>query len=418
MRRDRLSAVAPRVVVIAGVVVFAVYVGNWLALIVHDASKAADYTAFMTGWTIVLDGRGRDLYDVATQVEVQQRLLGGLSFAAGLNPFNNPPHLVLPFVPLATMPLFPSFLAWSLIQLGLLAWLVWRLLTQVANAWRPAERALMVVALLAMPPLEITFLQGALSLLMTVAALEAFIALRSGRDRAAAIWLVVLSLKPQVAIAIGAAVLGGRRWQIVGWGLGLLAGTVILATIVMGAGIWLAYARFLGDYLGSFDVLSVRPAVMWNLRGTIAMLLGPERAAAEAGVINAFTVLVWVAGLIGIAIWWARRQWDAGSPRFQLGFALTLIVGMLLSPHLNPHDGLLLVPAGALAYGVIRTERQGPAFGALLLAAPFVILFTNPDSANDVSGTPIRVPVVIMLVMAGWIAMTLAKSRTLTPATA
>ena len=49
MVRDRLSAVALRVVVIAGVCVFAVYVGEWLALIVNDASKAADYTAFMTG---------------------------------------------------------------------------------------------------------------------------------------------------------------------------------------------------------------------------------------------------------------------------------------------------------------------------------------------------------------------------------
>jgi hypothetical protein len=418
MGRDRLAAVALRVVVIAGVVVFAVYVGNWLALIVHDASKAADYTAFMTGWTIVLDGRGRDLYDVATQVEVQRRLLGGLSFAAGLNPFNNPPHLVLPFVPLATLPLFPSFLAWSLIQLGLLAWLAWRLLTQIANEWRPAERVLMIVALLAMPPLEISFLQGALSLLITVAVLEAFIALRAGRDRAAAVWLVVVSLKPQVAVAIGAAVLGGRRWRVVAWGLGLLAVTAILATVVMGVGIWPAYARFLGDYVGSFDVLSVRPSVMWNLRGTIAMLLGPERAAAQAGAINTVAVLAWIAGLIGIAIWWARRDWDAGSTRFQLGFALTLIVGMLLSPHLNPHDGLLLVPAGALAYGAVRTERLGPAFGALLVAAPFIVLLTNPDSANDTSGTLIRVPVVIMLVMAGWIATTLAKTRTLTPAAA
>src|SRR4029079_12144744 len=123
MGRDRLSAVALRLVVIAGVCVFAVYVGEWLALIVNDASKGADYTAFMTGWTIVLAGRGKDVYDVATQVEVQRRLLGGLSFVAGLNPFNNPPHLVLPFVPLALLPLFPSFLVWSAIQFGMLVWL-------------------------------------------------------------------------------------------------------------------------------------------------------------------------------------------------------------------------------------------------------------------------------------------------------
>jgi hypothetical protein len=409
MGRAWIPAVAVRVAIVAGLVVFAAYVGLWLALILHDGAKQADYTAFMTGWTIVLDGRGHDLYDVPTQIEVQRRLLGGLSFEAGLNPFNNPPHLVLPFVPLAILPLLPSYLVWGVIQLALLAWLAWRLLTEVAANWRGTERVLLVVAMLAMPPLVITLLQGALSLLVTVAMLEAFIALRAGRERAAAIWLVVASLKPQVVVAIGAAVLGARRWRVVTWGLGLLAATALVATLVMGPGIWPSYARFLGDYVGSFDVLSVRPAVMWNLRGTLTMLAGPERAATEADTINTLALVAWVVGLVGIGIWWWRETWAPASPRFQLGFALTLLIGLLLSPHLNPHDGLMLVPAGALAYGVVREWRWGPAFGALLFATPFLVLVTNPISANDVGGTPIRVPVVIMLVMAAWIAVALRR---------
>ena len=410
MRSRWLPAVALRIAIVAGLVVFAVYVGLWIALILNDGSKSADYTAFMTGWTIVLDGRGHDLYDVATQAEVQRQLLGGQSFEAGLNPFNNPPHLVLPFVPLAVLPLLPSYVVWGVVQVGLLAWLGWRLLTQVAADWRGSERVLLIVAMLAMPPLVITLFQGALSLVVTVAMLEAFIALRAGRDRAAAAWLVVGSLKPQVVVAVGAAVVGGRRWRVVGWGLGILAVTVALATIVLGVGIWPAYARFLGDYVGSFDVLSVRPSVMWNLRGTITMLVGPDRAADAASAINTVALVVWIAGLVGIAAWWSRRTWEPASPRFQLGFALTLVLGMLLSPHLNPHDGMLLVPAGALAYGAIRAERSGPAFGALLFAAPFLILVANPLSANEVWGTLIRVPVVIMLVMVGWIAVTLARA--------
>ena len=294
-----LPAVGLRVVVIAGLVVFATYVGLWIALIVNDGSKSADYTAFMTGWTVVLDGRGHDLYDVATQAEVQRRLLGGLSFEAGLNPFNNPPHLVAPFLPLALLPLLPSYVVWGVIQLGLLAWLGWRLVTRVATDWRGSERVLLVVAMLAMPSLVITLFQGSLSLVVTVAMLEAFLALRDGRERTAAVALVAASLKPQVVVAIGAAVLGGRRWRVVAWGLGLLALTVVLATLLMGVGIWPAYFRFLGDYVGSFNILSVRPSVMWNLRGTIAMLVGPERAAAQADAINTISLVVWVAGLVG-----------------------------------------------------------------------------------------------------------------------
>ena len=404
-----LPAITLRVAIVIGLVVFAAYIGLWIALIANDGSKSADYTAFMTGWTIVLDGRGHDLYDVPTQIEVQRELLGGQTFEAGLNPFNNPPHLVLPFVPLAVLPLLPSYVIWGAIQIGLLAWLAWRLLTEVATDWRGSERVLLIVAMLAMPPLVITLFQGALSLVVTVAMLEAFIALRAGRERAAAAWLVVGSLKPQVVVAIGAAVLGGRRWRVIGWGLAVLGVTVAAATVVMGVGIWPAYARFLGDYVGSFDVLSVRPTVMWNLRGTITMLVGPERAADQAASINTIALAIWVVGLIGIAVWWARRSWEPTSPRFQLGFALTLVVGMLLSPHLNPHDGMLLVPAGALAYGVLRGERFGPAFGAFLFAAPFLILVANPLSANEVWGTLIRVPVVIMLVMVGWMIVALSR---------
>ena len=152
----------------------------------------------------------------------------GCSFEAGLNPFNNPPHLVLPFVPAgapAAAPELPASGASS--SSACSTWLGWRLLTQVANGWRPAERVLMIVALLAMPPLgSHASSRERLSLLVTVAMLEAFIALRAGRERAAAVWLVVVSLKPQVAVAIGAAV---RRAGAAGgssaWGLGLLAGT-------------------------------------------------------------------------------------------------------------------------------------------------------------------------------------------------
>jgi hypothetical protein len=304
------------------------------------------------------------------------------------------------------------------IQIGLLGWLGWRLLTRVANDWRGSERVLLIVAMLAMPPLVITLFQGALSLVVTVAMLEAFMALRDGRERTAAVWLVVGSLKPQVVVAIGAAVIGGRRWRVVGWGLAVLGVTVAAATVVMGVGIWPAYARFLGDYVGSFDVLSVRPTVMWNLRGTITMLVGPERAADQAAAINTVALVIWIVGLIGIAAWWARRAWEPTSPRFQLGFALTLVLGMLLSPHLNPHDGMLLVPAGALAYGVLRGERFGPAFGAFLFAAPFLILVANPLSANEVWGTLVRVPVVIMLVMVAWIAVALNRTPRSAPGAA
>ena len=76
---------------------------------------------------------------------------------------------------------------------------------------------------------------------------------------------------------------------------------------------------------------------------------------------------------------------------------MTLVLGLLFSPHLNPHDDLLLVPAGAIAYGAVRERAEGPWLGLALLVAPFAVLVLNWIDVNQVGGPLIRVPVVLML---------------------
>ena len=63
-------------------------------------------------------GDGANLYDPAFQARVQKDDPRRRTFEAGLNPFNNPPHLVLPFVPLTVLPLTASYVAWAVVQLG------------------------------------------------------------------------------------------------------------------------------------------------------------------------------------------------------------------------------------------------------------------------------------------------------------
>ncbi len=393
-----LRRIAARIGFAAGAAVFALYLGLWGALVGSGGSDGADFTAFYTGWTIVAEGRGADLYDASVQAEVQQRILGGRTFEAGLNPFNNPPHIVLPFVPLAALPLRAAYLVWSALQLALLGWLVWRLLTRIAGAWSREERTLLIGASIAAPPLALALLQGSFSLLVTVALLEVFLALRDGRLRATVAWLVLASVKPQAVLSTGVALLVARRWWIV---LACSAVGLLLAasaTIVMGVGIWAAYLHFLGEYVGSFDVFSVRPSVMWNLRGTLALLLGPEISPDEASTINTLALVGQIAALAAVAWLW-RGRWDVGSPLFAVRFSLTIVLGLLFSPHLNTHDDLLLVPAGAVAYDALRGRPYAPALGIALFAAPFIVLLTNPLSVNEVGGPPIRMPVLLMLAL-------------------
>jgi glycosyl transferase family 87 len=406
MNRRRLLA---RIGLIAGGVVFLFYIGLW-AIWIRGGSEGSDYTAFYTGWSIVAHGDGANLYDPAVQADAQKTILGGRSFEAGLNPFNNPPHLVLPFVPLTELPLNVSYVVWAIVQVVLLGWLLWRLVTRVAAGWTRDERTLLVAAAIAAPPLALALLQGSFSLLVTVALLEVYLALCAGGQLAAAAWLVVASVKPQAVLTTGVALLAARRWVVVGWAaLGVVV-LALAATAVMGVGIWASYLRFLGDYIGSFDVFSVRPSVMWNLRGTLTLWAGTEPSAATAQLINTIALVAQVAALAAVAWLW-RGTWDAGTPSFALRFALTLVIGLLFSPHLNPHDDLLLVPAGAIAYGAVRERAEGPWLGVALLIAPFAILVLNWIDVNQVGGPIVRVPVLLMAAFAVVLAVLLREER-------
>ena len=402
-------------ITILGFSVFAVYIGLWLALIVGGHTEQADYTAFYTGWTIVADGHGPDLYDIGTQTATQQAILGGRSFEAGLNPFNNPPHLVVPFVPLAALPLRTSYLVWGAIQIGLLAWLVWRLWSAVAAEWTREERVALVAVSLAASPLIITFLQGAFSLLACVAVVEAYLALRRSHDGRAGAWLVLATIKPQAVAGLGVMLLVGRRWRAIGVGLLVAALLAVLATVVLGPAIWGDYLRFLSRYVSTFDELSVRPSVMWNLRGTLTLLIGPDHAAEQAGLINGLAFAGQILGLVAVAWLW-RGRWSPTTPDFDLRFALTIVIGLLTSAHLNPHDDLLLVPAAAIAYRALRERPEGGRDGLLLAVATFVVLIANGISANAVEGPPIRVPVVVMALFAIGLAWRLRAPSAAAPA--
>ncbi len=394
---------------VLGGAVFALYLGLWGALMAQGHTDGADYTAFYTGWTIVLDGDGANLYDPATQAATQREVLGGRSFESGLNPFNNPPYVVLPFVPLALLPLQASYAVWAVVQLALLAWLVWRLWTRVAADWSREERSLLVGASLAVPPLALALFQGSFSLLTTVALLEVYLALGRRWGARAGLWLVVASIKPQAVLATGVAMMAARRWRLVAVAVGTLAALAGAATLVMGVGVWSDYLRFLGDYVGSFDVMSVRPSVMWNLRGTLTLLIGPEVTEAQAATINTVALVAQVAALAVVAWLW-RGRWDVGSPAFALRFSLTLVLGLLFSPHLNPHDGLLLVPAAAIAYGALRTRSDGGWIGLALFASPFVVLLTNPLSVTEPGGPLVRTPVLLIATLAVLLAVTLRSA--------
>ncbi len=379
----------------------AVYVVLFAGLFVTGRTRGSDFTAFYTGWKIVLEGHGSQLYDPAVQAAVQRTILGGQTFAAGLAPFTNPPHMVLPFVPLGLLPLDAAYLVWACVQALLLVWILAMLLRSVARDWTRAERFSLVAASVAFPPLAIGFFQGAFALVLVAGVMGTLVSLRAGREVRAGGLLALASVKPQGMFGMGIAVLLSRRPRALAaaaaWGVGL----AVVATVVLGPAIWGAYLTFLGTYTSSFDRLSVDPAVMWNLRGTLTLILGRDNAA----LVNGLGYAGLAVGVAAIAWLW-RRGWphDADPALLDgdtaLRIALTIALTLLLSPHLNPHDDTLAAIAVALAYGAMRGTTNGMIFGAGAMLAPVAILLVNGIAADAPTSLPIRLPTVLLVVLA------------------
>lgn len=311
--------------------------GFWFIAFQQNLIWRADFSAFYTGWFMAREGMGSNLYDLSAQTITQRTILDGRSFADDLLPYINPPHLTLPFVPLAWLPLSTAYGVWAIIQIALIMLCIYLLLAITAEIPRPLVIQ-GIVAFLAFPPLAGTLLRGTFSLLLLAALLLTYRALEQGRERTAGLWLILLSLKPQLLLAPGALLVGTRRWSAI---LYLSIGGFILsigATAVFGWSIWSAYLRLLAEINTYFGQNGIHPAHMPNLRGLLTNVLGAERA----GWINTLSTIVFILGGLGLmCLWWRTTTFT--SPTAALRFALSITVGLGLSPHLYSHDALLLV---------------------------------------------------------------------------
>jgi hypothetical protein len=396
-----------------GLAIATVYVGLFVLLVVDGWTRGADYTAFYTGWTIVLQGRGPELYDPAVQAEVQRTVLGGQSFAAGLNPFNNPPYAVLPFVPLALLPLEPSFLVWTCLNVVLLASILLVMLRTIAAGWSGRERAALVALAVAFPPTAIVFFQGAFSLLLLGGVLAGVVGVVARPVRAGAA-LAVAAIKPQGVFGAGLALAAGRRWRAAGASLVVLAALALAATIVLGPGTWASYVRFLAGYLSSFDVLSVDPAAMWNLRGTLTLALGRD----SPGLVNGLAYLGFAVGVVLVLATWTWQRpptMDPRDPGVAIRWSLTVCLTALFAPHLNPHDDVVLILAAALAWAALRGTRVAAPLAIGVATAPALILLTNGLRADAPTDLPIRVPTLLLLLLTVVVATAMARRPWATP---
>ena len=338
----------------------------WAIAYTHRLTLGADFTAFYTGWSLVVNGLGHRLYDYHLQTVVQQQLLGGQHLAGGLLPFNYPPHVALLFAPLAYLSLARAYLVWSVLQLSVLMWLaevLWKHLKEEGVSAQ--NRFLFISAVAALPAVLATLYLGAFSIFMLLCSLNFALALRQNDDLRAGLWVVFLSLKPQVAVVPALVLVATRRWKAIAVAAGGGLIMVIVTTLAFGTGVWLNFAGVLNTTYGADSSLGVSPSAMGNLRGILTFVLGDR----STDLVNWISLFAFIATSIFILWLWSSSQGSAHD--FDIRMAVALLTGILFSLHANPHDGVLVVaPVLFFWHHLRRTGRGNWTLAALAVVCP------------------------------------------------
>jgi hypothetical protein len=367
-----------------------------IIFVLQGLTFQADYSSFYTAWRMVLEGQGGQLYDFALQGIYQRDILQGRSFADGLLPFVQPPHVALVLAPFGLLPRAASYLVWLLLQCGLLVWLL-LLLRRLTPDWQPHERMLMLSAVVAFPPLLNTLILGAFSLWGLLCIVQFMRLLQRGRDAAAGIWVVLGTTKPHLVLLPGLILLSGRRWS------GLLAASItgggffLLCSFALGWQIWGEFLGALRESAALFGRYGINPDEMYNIKGALTLWLGADHAA----LINQASLLALLVVAAGV-LWLWRGAWNTDAPDFPLRLALTITLGILFSPHLYPHDSLVMVAPAVLMYMYIRHHQpaQRSRYALFILSWPLAFLVSEFGNLHQL--LLFHPQTVLMAVLAGW----------------
>ncbi|MFL5733745.1 MAG: glycosyltransferase family 87 protein [Chloroflexia bacterium] len=320
--------------------------------------RRADFVSTLTGALLIREGHGPSLYNLETQRDAQNEVLAGYNHVdlGNMLPYNHLPFEALFITPLVALPYPLVFGLWTLLM-ALAVWLSLRTM-QRALPMPGAVLPIAVLVAISYQPLFRSFMLGQNSPLVLLGLCGTYAAIRRGQDGLAGAALLLVALKPQILPIVLLALLLQRHWRALATFLGLLAALCIAVMLVLSPAWPLDYARLLLGVSNWSDTGAIDPAIMHNWRGFATNLFASWAPSAVTPVFLALTLasaalLVYFALMIGGKTLGTRYS-VLGTQHNDLFWALTGILAVLTSLHLNPHDlTLLIFPAWILGAYVV-----------------------------------------------------------------
>ena len=341
-----------------------------LPLFSSELIADSDFISFYTGSTIVRNGEGERLYDSELQQTYQAELLGPERVPSHFRflPFLNPPHAALIFLPHSYFKLRSAAFVFLAFNCLIAVWVL-RRLWQLSAGWTPSARVLLITTVLGTEVFWYGLATRTLTLIVFACLIEYYRLLKDGRDTGAALWLVAATIKPQLILLPSFVPVVLRRWRLIvnAASVGVLIALCI--SLTFGFHIWSDYLRLLREVSLNGEAYGASPLLMNNLR----MLL--YRTVPSVAVLPLVYAGL-VAGMAGTIFLWRTVR------TFKLKFALTILLGLFVAPHLNYQDTLLAFLPATIIYDWARLKsgslvRVFQWLLPLATLAPAILIFSG-----------------------------------------
>ncbi len=405
MRTSRAVAIAAAV----STLLLAYYAISW-AQVTPLRERGTDFSASYVAALVLRDGDGAQLYN--QQVE-HARHLSLLPAGTVINlPFITPPTSALLALPLTALDPGTAFRVWSVIELLLLALAVWIAIR--AGPWPSTSgrspRAATALMALAAGGTYAFLVLGQIDGVTALGLAAAYMAWRKERPALAGFWMALAfaATKPHLAIGLGVWLLARRDWRALA---GALAGSAVVAAISL----VLVGPAGLGGFISAlgFAAGNTPGASTLGIPGLVASWLGGGTVAVVIGIAGSLLALIgcWLLG--------ARSRGRPGALEVSLAGAAAL--SLVASPHLLPHDLVILAPAFAwcAARAAAADAAPWPGLVTIRLLAAWVVLgvLTLIDTGNAAPAPPGRlVPLALIGIGVAALVLPVARKPVGTPA--
>jgi len=338
-----------------------------------------DFPQFYAGARLVWQSPAA-LYDPTKQLEIQKSIDPRIT---EILPYTYPPVTALLLIPLGWLPFPSAYAAMTGLNILLLVFSIKLLITKLHLT--TDQSTWLILCVLCNFGVHSTLLQGQISLVVLLL-LAIFAAVQQDRSRmAAGLAAGLVFIKPQLLVAPFLVLLGRRMWPALAIALTVVAALTFSSVIIVG---WVGieqYLSLIGTYLSIERGYGSYPEAMHNLRA-LAQYVVPFPWSRYFGLT--------LTGCVIAAAFLLNRRIH-GDPRIvAVQWIGNFVAGVLITPHLYPHDLAILIVPTAFAFKLYGADV--PARIILLLIATGIYPLLALMSAHRL---PPLLPVVFLVIL-------------------